>query len=487
MPTIALVVQQGFGARVLLQTEVLSTLVKAGARLVVLTSDAPTVGRYLRGRGLNDVAVEELDVEGYRRRPQGVLRYILRLARAYGVSTRTVDDTFRMQWKDTWRARSLGGLSLLVAIWLLTRAMRLSGSVMRAVVALENRLDAPDVHGAFFGEYRPDAVVVTSMGTFDEDRYVIREAKRHGARVVSYVLSWDNTTVRGLGVNLADRIIVWSEVMKEELVKLHRISPRRVAVDGVPHYDYYVTGKADADDRAELTRRFDVDPSKRLLLLGTKSPNTFLYNADVAEAICAAIREGRLPGDCHLIVRLHPIYFRDGGSGEATSGPMDEWEALRERYGDECLSVDYPAIIDGRLRMFMPDDEIVKLAGLLKHSEVVVNMFSTLNLEASIFDRPIVNVAFDFDHKRPPGTKVARFNIHYDEVQTHNQRVVHSGGASVAHSVDELIEQINRYLEAPTLHAEGRRRIVDRECGANLGHAGEAVGRTILNAIVAGA
>ena len=480
MSTVALAIQQGFSARILLQTEVLDTLLDAGVDVVVLTPDPSTIRHYLDGRGLPQVAVEQLDDHSYAARGQGLRKSLFHQLRAYGIRTRSVDDHFEMALKDTWRARRPGGLAALCFLWLVTRLMRWSPAFMKWVVALENRWDSPRVHDKFFETYRPDALVLTSLGTFDYDHYVIREAHRHGVRVVSFVLSWDNPTINGLGVNLCDSIIVWSEVMKQELVELHRLPPETVAVNGVPHYDFYVNGKVEVKTRDWLGKEFGFDPSKRIIMFAPRSPNTCLDNVDVARILCEANRDGRLAGDCHIVARLHPIYYRRHNGRYLFADELIEWDQLLEIYGTSCLSIDRPAMIDGDLNLLMPDSEIPKLAALLKHSSVVVNQFSTLNLEASIFDTPTVNAAFNVGRKRPIGAKVARYNIHYDEVQTHNQRVVNSGGTSVAHSADELIEQINRYLEDASLDAEGRQRMVANECGANLGRAGRAVGQTIL-------
>ena len=483
MSTIAIAIQQGFSARTLLQTEVLDTLLEAGVDVVVLTSDPVAIRGYLDGRGLSHVAVEQLDTRGYAKRGHGLRRYLFRQLRAYGTRTRTVDDHFEMELKDAWRGRRPGGLAALLLVWLVTRLMRWSPAFMKWVVALENRWDSPRVHDEFFETYRPDALVLTSLGTFDYDHYVIREAHRHGVLVITYVQSWDNTSVQGLGVNLTDQVIVWSQVMRNELVKLHRLPSEKVAVEGVPHFDFYVNGKVELETRDWLGKEFGFDPGKRIIMFAPRSPNTCLDNVDVARIICEAIRDGRLAGDCHLIARLHPIYYRRQDGRYLFADELVEWDRLLETYGTNCLSIDRPAMIDGDLNLLMPDSEIPKLATLLRHSEVLVNQFSTLNLEASINDTPTVNVAFNIGRKRPTGFKVARYNIHYDEVQTHNQRVVDSGGTSVAHSADELIERINRYLEDASLDAEGRQRMVAGECGVNLGRAGRAVGQTILDSV----
>lgn len=482
MPTVALVVEQGFGARVLLQTDVLDTLVHAGADVVAFTSDVPAIKNYLVQKGFSQVEVEQLDGEGYRRqRRKGIVVELLRQMRSYGIGTRTVDDIFDMQWKDTRLARSAVGLSMLAVTWLVTRFMRRNRVVMRGVIALENWLDSPRVHDEFFNKYRFDAIVLTSQGTFDNDCYVIREAKRHDVQVISYLLSWDNTTVRGLGVNLNDHIIVWSDIMKKELVDLHRIDESIVSVGGVPHYDFYKSGKTKILSKYELAGQFGFDPNSRVILLGTRSPNTYLYNIDIAESICRAIQSGELPKDCHLIARLHPIYFKRRDRNRDFEEELDEWKILNHRYGTACLSVDSPDVLGGSLNYFMPDQEIVKLASILACSKVVVNMFSTLNLEASIFDVPSVNVAFQFGHRKPKGTKVSRFNIGYDEKQTHNQRIVRSGGTLVAYSATAMISQINECLGNPTALSDGRRKIVSMECGANFGRSGRAVGDSILS------
>jgi len=480
MATIILVIHEGFGARVLLQTEVLDTLLNGGVRVVVLTSDAPTVRRYLEARGLAHITVEQLHLYCQPSGLDGILRKLFRTIRTFAVDTKSVDDMFEMQWKDTRRRGSWVGLYFLAFSWLISHLMRSSALIMKSVVGLENQLDTPRLNDAFFDKYRPEAVVLTSLGTSNDDHYLMREAKRHGAQVISYVLNWDHTSIAGLGVNLSDQIIVWSRAMKDELVKWHRLPSEAIAIKGVPHYDFYVNGRSHIMSKVQLGKQFNFDPAKRLLFLGTKSPNAFLYNVDVAEAICKAIIDGCLPDDCHLIARLHPIYHRRQNGRAQFMKDLLEWEALLRKYGHKCLSVDSPTRINGDLNYFMPDEEIPKLASLLKHSNVVVNMFSTLNLEASIFGTPTVNVAFDFTHKQPPGSKVARFNIHYDEVQTHNQRIIKSGGTMVAHSVDIMIGQINEYLQNPSLHAEERKQIVTTECDANLGHAGRAVGETIL-------
>ena len=481
MTTIALVVQQGFGCRVLLQTQVLETLMGNGNRVVVLTSDPETVARYLNQRGLSEIDVVPLNMSAYGPLRNNRMGRFFRNLRLYAIRTRTVDDHFEMAWKDALASRSLLQLCELAMIKGICTGMRLHKAFTSWIIRTENRLFAPRIHDRFFQTYHPDILVVTSLGTFDDDHLIIREAKLSNVPVVSFILSWDNTTVRGLGINLSDHIIVWSKIMKNELIRLHNLPADIISVDGVPHFDCYVNGRRSILTKSKLAGRFKFGASKKLLFLGTRSPNSFLYNADIARVICEAICDGRLPEESHLLVRLHPIYFRKANGKYQFGKDLREWDELLGQYGERCLSLNRPAMIDGKINFFMPDSEIQILASILDNSDVVVNMFSTLNLEACILDKPIINIAFQFDGKKPEGSKKARFNIAYDEVQTHNQRIVRSNGTVLARSVDELVLQTRSYLQQPEMHRTGRKKIVDNECGMNLGRAGQAVGNRILS------
>ena len=83
---------------------------------------------------------------------------------------------------------------------------------------------------------------------------------------------------------------------------------------------------------------------------------------------------------------------------------------------------------------------------------------------ARAFDLPTVNlaVAAGFD---PADRGHSRQDISIDYVQTHNQRVIQTGGVRNAFSMDELIGAVNDYLRDPSLDAEGRAEIREVEAG----------------------
>ena len=138
-----------------------------------------------------------------------------------------------------------------------------------------------------------------------------------------------------------------------------------------------------------------------------------------------------------------------------------------------------PEIIGNDLRYFMADDEIFKLGSLLKNSDVVINMFSTLNIEAGIFDTPTINVNFQNEHVNLEGYKQARFDINADARQTHNLRVIDFQSTLIAHNPSELTTLLLETLQHPNTLSAGRKKLVRSECSANLGNAASHIGNLI--------
>jgi hypothetical protein len=117
------------------------------------------------------------------------------------------------------------------------------------------------------------------------------------------------------------------------------------------------------------------------------------------------------------------------------------------------------------------------LADTLHHSDVVLNVASTLAIEASIFDTPVINIGFDGQ----PGSNSRLMEWHYGS--THFQKVVRSGAVRIAQSADEMIALINQYLIDPSLDAAGRRRIVEDQCAFTDGRSAGRVAAEIVRVL----
>jgi CDP-glycerol glycerophosphotransferase (TagB/SpsB family) len=180
--------------------------------------------------------------------------------------------------------------------------------------------------------------------------------------------------------------------------------------------------------------------------------------------MAAALGERRWPA-AQILVRLHPRDDRakyaafDGAPGIIIEKPFRD----TVRAGDG-LAVDVTA------------ESQQHLADTLSHSDVIVNVASTIAIEAAIFDTPVVNVAFDGERKQDFARSARRYYqfTHYTNITRHN-------AVRVAWSPDELIGHVRSYLDDPGQDRSGRAQVVREQCQFTDGRAAERVAGFVVD------
>lgn len=473
MAPICLVVHQGFSVRYLLQTDILRRLVERGSAIVVLAPAHEVV--HVAQVVPPNVRVLALPPT----QPQGRFQRWLRTARHFlhGEHVSTAYEIYKRMLAETPPGRNRAILRLLHA---LAGALSCFRMTRRLVPWLEGQLanDAP--YAAQIRSIGPSLVVVTSTGAFGDDASVVRAARRLRVPVATVILSWDNTSSTGYPAAFGDYLVAWTEIMKTEAVRLLDYRPEQVAVKGVAHFDVY--HRADAGfDRSRILEGAGLSPHRRTIMLATKSPNSYGSNAVIADLLARAMADGRLP-NAQLVIRVHPIHYRRGADGELLFGrALASYQDVASRH--EHVHISAPLVSGESRGHVMASDEMLAVSRLLRACDVVVNMYSTMNIEAALLDMPMVNVCFQPEPcEIPPSANPARFNIDSDAAEHHNMRIADSGCTRVAYSADELIEHVRAYLDDPSLDAAPRRRTALQEGGPFPGHAGRAVADFLLHA-----
>lgn len=475
---IVFAVYSGFAARYLLRTDIFATIKFAGLPIVILTpnADEPYFQDEFAGE---NVFIEPLYTDQcaeYLRRSkiQKLLRRIRMQSQGHPDRNPTITMARRLYRETDGKNTGLVKKGIRIIESALARLLSRVRILRTALVSAESRWFAPRFHTEMYARFSPRVVVTTSLGYWHPDEFVMREAKLNGALVVPAILSWDNTSSYGMAAAPTDYIIAWTEAMKEELVLFHDIEPERIFVGGIAHFDIYYR-KDNQLSRIELFRRLGLDEEKRLIFFATKSPNSYPWNTDIVEIIAKAIADGQLCRESQLLVRLHPIHYRFKNGNAVYSSELEKYRQIEQTF--PFVSINEPEIKSKTLSMDSTNEDMVLLASILEHSDVMVNLFSTLSIEASIMDLPTINVAFEGEtgKKRKP-----RDSIAFDEAQTHNQRVIQTGGVALSRNPDQLIDDINGYLENPALHRTGREKIRRQECGPFGGLAGRAIGEYFI-------
>ena len=106
-------------------------------------------------------------------------------------------------------------------------------------------------------------------------------------------------------------------------------------------------------------------------------------------------------------------------------------------------------------------------------------MFSTINIEGAIFDKPLINICYqtntDFYNKNIK----SRYDIKIDYKQDHNQRILKTGGITNCWNDKELINGINLALNFPEKLSNERQQILNNEVGPNKGKAAQEISKLI--------
>lgn len=274
-------------------------------------------------------------------------------------------------------------------------------------------------------------------------------ARRNRIPVVHIVGNYDNLSSKGFRGVPVDRILVWGESMRRDAVELQAIKPERVREIGSIRYNGIA--KVVRSDCESVLREWGLDPKRRTILFAG-SLSEFHYFE-----MLAILKELRKESDdMQVIMRVYPnkslmnsvymeplLEYAAGISGVFTSlaDPCYD-KGLRER---DVLQI-----------------EERELWNALRCADVVVNIFSTIALEACIFDKPAVHMWYFGWPGRlaasPPVWKAYPKLIHH-------RRMAAYGAIPVATNRDELIKEIRDALANPGRFRAERARAVANECG----------------------
>jgi CDP-glycerol glycerophosphotransferase (TagB/SpsB family) len=230
-------------------------------------------------------------------------------------------------------------------------------------------------------------------------------------------------------------------------------------VVGAPQFDVFFQERY-RQTREAFCAAQGLDPRRPIILYALGSPN-LIREHHGALWMAQQVMAGRL-GDAQLLVRPHPVYDE-----------KNEARALSELRPRVVVQQTGKAI-SGATRS-QDDDQILDWVNTFRHADVVVNLSSTVTVDAAMVDRPVVNLDYDPEPGQPNQSLVKDIN----HVWTHFKPLAESGGVWLVQNPEELLHAVRTYLEQPWLHREQRRWIPEYVCGYADGRSGERLAKAI--------
>lgn len=239
--------------RNLLFTDTLKILAAKGVRIIILVPNYKK-GYFEKSLRQEGVVIEGVAAYGFSKKFAGL--FFKRLARPI---LRTHTSNIRTRQKLFLEKKVFYYFFFLLPARFLGR--------FALIIRLARWLDfslAPDKNffKGLFERYRPDLVIAADINN-ENDVALLQDAKRNHIPTLGWVRSWDGPT-NFLVRAVPDRIAVWNDTLKSELITFQQIKPGAISVVGIPHYDRYLRGPTLS--REDFFRKLGADLSKKLIL-----------------------------------------------------------------------------------------------------------------------------------------------------------------------------------------------------------------------------
>ena len=469
--TIFISADHGLAIIYFLQSEVVSSFLTAGHKVVILTDDAirekisskfdhPNL--FFEGLRIMDCNRYYATVDPER---QWWLNFLRRVGGSNKINTEAMDSYVKQVSVEEGRRRRwlmpLGRLTVGI--------LRRSRRARRWLVSAQMKY-TPNLYAVLFERYSPDLVIASTPG-WRLDRYLLREAARRGITTAAVVVGWDNPSSYSIPGAPVDWLSCWSQPQKDELVLGSDWPSKKVNIGGIPSYDGYFRKEWQLS-RDEYFRLHGLDPNRKLLAYAA-SFVSFAPNFRNVEVLARLVASDQLLAPSQLLIRLHPNHF------------LDVHLYRNEREKIEQLARDFPYVhvvepvpLGGSLGHYSGEDMSEK-SSMMAHADVFLTVYSTMVVETAIHGRPIVAACLDTPGGWNWPNKLSLPLSQIGEWPTH-QRFLQSGSGRVAFDEDSLRQAVNHYLMKPSAERVERRQFIERECTFTDGSAGRRTGEFLL-------
>lgn len=395
----------------------------------------------------------------------------IRMLRRFVVVTETTDLRFREMIQSKLFDATLLGISMQTALVGLVRNIQGVGGGLEW---LEGRLYTPKIHDLQLKALNVQCVLTPGMGNFGfwhEGTFAL-ESLQNKIPSFAVITNYDNIVNMGYRGFTPTCLGVWSSQMADEAMRLHGFSASQLEITGPVQYDRYL--RELPINRNDFLKSINLDPNKKTILFagGVNINHYFdMYRVFVDQ------RTKVWRDSFNFVVRPYPHVKLLGSPA---------WYILEKLFADAGAYLSNPGSIDdsgdraSELRMDLAlEDSVDELTYLLHYSDVMVNYFSTIGLEAAICDLPVIHVGYDaFAHGQNFGVTSA-----FLQRQTHNRRPLRLAAARVVKNKTELLNAVEDYLGDRKIDREARHVYAESECGKLDGLASSRVVQMIKSRI----
>ncbi|HQK41036.1 MAG TPA: hypothetical protein PLO52_13090 [Flavobacterium alvei] len=293
---------------------------------------------------------------------------------------------------------------------------------------------------------------------------LIYVAEKLSLKTAAFIFSWDNLASKGRMAGNFDHYLVWSDLMKSELLFFYKsVKENQIDVVGTPQFEPFTYPNV-GYNKDSLIAKFNLDSQKPIVFFtcnDSSSKNDPIY----LELLASFIENNRLIKGVNLIVRTSPAEDPDRFKQIAEKYKFIKWNfpdwTIKREGHQEAWSQRVPSVQD-------LDD----LKSLLNHCDVNINVLSTITLDAFIFDKPVINPVFGNDTN-------GLFDDQKFLKYKHLSVLVDSNSSDVVKNEEEYLSAINKILLGGDIKKQERKYFNILQIGKPLEGTSKRIAQTL--------
>ena len=206
----------------------------------------------------------------------------------------------------------------------------------------------------------------------------------------TFIYSWDNLPKGRMAVH-ADHYLVWSEHMRAEMHQYYPdVADDRIHVVGTPQFEHYFNASL-IEPRAQFLSGLGMDPARPVVCFSGDDLTTSPHDPDYLEDLALAMRQAPPERRPQVLFRRNPTDTSDRYKRVLEAYPeifdvAPRWQNLSQN--------DWSKVVPSR-------EDLHLLVNTVAHSDVVVNVGSTMAVDFAILDKPAVYLAYNPRSRQP--------------------------------------------------------------------------------------
>ncbi|MCB1043257.1 MAG: hypothetical protein KDC35_09970 [Acidobacteria bacterium] len=280
------------------------------------------------------------------------------------------------------------------------------------------------------------------------------EARLRRIPIASFLFSWDNLTSQGRIIPQSRYYLAWNRHIQQQLLNMYpNCRQEHTVAVGTPQFDIHQVEPSIS--KTDFMTLHGLLPSRPVVLYTSGMPNHMPGEPEIVRNIADLF--SFISPKPQMALRVY---------GKDRTGRFDSLK----KHPDIVFMPDY---WEPSYHTPLPEDDS-HYAHLLRYCDVGINIASTVSLELMMYDKPVINVAYQATGEMPP----VPFRSFYDF--DHYKPLVESGAVSLVEHEEDMKDALKRALDEPNQLAYQRAHLLQSFFDPQLdGHAGDRIAHQI--------